>query len=248
MFHLLTHPDSVQEGMVFVSMTSDDLLRRTADYTVDYVPTRTGTPSSPPIPSTRRERLTLLESLRDPIMTEAAHRRYGEDVPPHAQRVATRERRFPTSSSDDDAADNCDLPLENSSAQSGRTAVTTSVDPPTVLTDSEDDWSESEGLSPVYLRDRLAQEGRWPPITEEAEALQYQVIREWREAHRQRRNTARAQGRRRSPPAHAEAEDSSQRPADAQPLMSRDEMIAFNARFRMRDKNRKISIRFDPPL
>ncbi|KAI9661665.1 MAG: hypothetical protein M1821_008903 [Bathelium mastoideum] len=210
-------PAPIQEGMIFVSMTADDLLRRTADYnyTLNRAATRTSTPSRPPTTSRSPERLTLLESLHDPLISEAARPRTttSDNIPPYALRnpTTTRERRFPSSSTDDDpAGENCDPPLDdnnnnNSNPSSHHTAVTTTVDPPTALSDTDDDeeeeddegnWSDSiEALSPVEIADRLRQEGQWPPTNEVAEALQYQFIRERDEAVRlARRNGGGAGG------------------------------------------------------
>ncbi|KAL9093283.1 MAG: hypothetical protein Q9165_004024 [Trypethelium subeluteriae] len=238
----------VQEGMVFVAMTSDDLLRRTAGYTAGHATTRAATPLSPSATGRSRERLTLLESLHDPVVSEAARRQNGEDVPPHALRVATRERRFAANNSEDSIADNCDPPLDDGNAPISRTAVTTSIDPPTASSDSEEDSSDEEGMSPVDLADRLRQEGRWPPTHEEDEAFQYQVIREWREAQRQARNGPRARTHRRSSPPRGETEEPVRRAGGNCPTTSREGMIVPNARFRMKDSRHQITIKFDPPL
>ncbi|KAL9063834.1 MAG: hypothetical protein Q9157_008070 [Trypethelium eluteriae] len=238
----------VQEGMIFVAMTSDDLLRRTADYTAENATPRAVTPLSPSANGRSREQLTLLESLHDPVVSEAARRQNGEDVPPHALRMATRERPFATNNSEDGVADNCDPPFDDGDAPTGRAAVTTSIDPPTASSDSEEDSSEEEGMSPVYLADRLRREGRWPPTNEEDEAFQYQVIREWREAQRQARSGPRARTRRRSSPPRAETEEPVRGSGRRRPIISREDMIVPNARFRMKDRSHQVTIKFDPPL
>ena len=233
--------------MVFVAMTSDNLVRRTADYSADHGITRAGTPSSPSMNSRNREQLTLLESLHDPVISEAARRRNGEDIPPYARRMTSREHRFPTTTTEDETSENCDPPLDYDNSQGSYVGVTTSAPAPNALSDSDDDWSESEEI-PAYLGDRLRQEGRWPPTTEEDGAFQERVIREWHEARQQARNGPRTGLRRRRSSTRAAREDSTLTLGRSRPTASHDEMLVPNARFRMRDRSHKISIVFDPPL
>ena len=237
--------------MVFIAMTFEEvqnLLRRTADYTIDHVALRMGTASSPPTSSQTREQLTLQESLHDPFVSEATRRRNHDDIPPHALRMPTRERRFPTVEDVDDITENCDPPLEDGNTLTGHTMARTSAGSPTVYFDSDDDWSESEGMSPDYLGDRLRQEGRWPPTTEEDEAFQYRVIREWREAHRQARNGSRARFRRSESAAGVETANSMQRSTEKPAAVSQDEMVVPHGVFRMQHGCHRVPMKFDPPL
>ncbi|KAI9714754.1 MAG: hypothetical protein M1820_000043 [Bogoriella megaspora] len=239
----------VQEGMIFVAMTTDDLLRRTANYTVDYVAERASSPPTPSAGSRSRERLTLLESLNDPAMNEAARRRNGDPTaPPHARRMATRERRFPTIVNEDtridtyprgmprrynpdDTNENCDPPLENSIPALNPATAPPPAEPPfTVITDSGDDSSDAEDSSPAAINERIRRQAMWG-LNGESPDDDWDVLREWRDEPRLTR------GARRNSPSRVES-----RP------LRREEMIPPNAKFFVPKAKNKVSIKFDPPL
>ncbi len=62
-------PCSVQQGMIFVSMTSEDLIRDTEQYDIQYNSSPQASPDSNRL-SRRQEQLSLLESLHDPEVWE----------------------------------------------------------------------------------------------------------------------------------------------------------------------------------
>jgi hypothetical protein len=197
--------------MVFVAMTSDDLLRRTAGYTIDYVATRSGSSLSPSAPSRQREQLTLLESLHDPAISEAARRRNGEPIPPHALRIATRERRFPTNvdedtridtyprgmprydrESQDDSAENCDPPTDANLPPSNTNAAIVSSDPPFAhVTDSGDESSEADDSGPIAIAERLRRSGGMRLGSEDGDDFDWDELQVYRDDARIQRGSGR---------------------------------------------------------
>jgi hypothetical protein len=175
---------SVQEGLVFVSMTPDELLAGTAAYQLQYC---AYSPGMSPLSSTsdQGEQLALREALEDPDIWQMSRQTGQDDVEARIERLRIRTRilnaesysraeqdrrrnRFQPDVQDDVFGDNCDYIADSSySAAAGISAPT--PPPFTVTTASEDEESDSnEDLpSAAIMADRLRRESRWRPNSDD---------------------------------------------------------------------------------
>ncbi|KAF2261092.1 hypothetical protein CC78DRAFT_366722 [Lojkania enalia] len=178
----------VQEGMIFVSMSPDDLLSGTAGYKIEYkTPSRQSpTPSSG---SPGDQQLSLQEALEDPYIWNFSREGMQEAMEEQIERLRLRSRRLQVGSSvrsnrerrreerrtaasrdqENAAAENCEDPTEDSYATA--TGVLAPTPPPfTITTESDDDTDESEELaSPAIMADRLRRESRWRGDSDDGE-------------------------------------------------------------------------------
>jgi hypothetical protein len=179
---------SVQEGLVFVSMTADELLAGTAAYRLQYDGYISPSTSPPTSDTDHDEQLSLREALEDPDVWQTSRRNEPDDVEARIERLRIRTRilnaesslraeldrrrtQFISADADDDVfGDNCDYIADGSySAAAGISAPT--PPPFTVTTASEDEESDSnEDLpSAAIIADRLRRESRWRPNSDDEE-------------------------------------------------------------------------------
>jgi hypothetical protein len=178
--HLLT-TSSVQEGLVFVAMSAEELLSGTAAYRLQY---RTHSPSASPSPERRRyvrnaERISLREAVDDPDVWQTSRRRLQDNVESRIERLRLRTQRLtqqghaqaqsdnlrssePPVESDEDIDFDCDY-----TASAGISAPT--PPPFNVTTTSEEDEESSNDDYPnvEIMADRMSREGRWRPSSDD---------------------------------------------------------------------------------
>ncbi|KAF2181675.1 hypothetical protein K469DRAFT_713279 [Zopfia rhizophila CBS 207.26] len=167
----------IQEGLIFVSMSSDELLSGTAGYKIEYEspsPHRSDTPSS-----LGEQRLSLREAVEDTYVWENSRQGREEAMEEQIERLelhnrirANRARRREEirsrGSQHDSSADNCEYPSQELYAVAA--GVSAPTPPPfTITTESDDDSGEEEQPSAAIMADRLRRESRWRPDTDEDE-------------------------------------------------------------------------------
>jgi hypothetical protein len=167
----------VQEGMIFVSMSSDELLSGTAGYKIQYdspPPSRTATPSDH-----EDEFIPLSEAINDPYVwensaqgrDEGAARRAMErrNLERSLERLQERRRRL-TRELDysREMAENCDWPVAETS-RSARAGPSAPTPPPFTVTLESGGESDEEQEQPsaAVMADRLRREIRWREDSED---------------------------------------------------------------------------------
>ncbi|RAR06668.1 hypothetical protein DDE82_003204 [Stemphylium lycopersici] len=182
----------VQEGLVFVSMSADDLLSGTSAYNLRYdtrSPLMSPTPTSP---NEDNEQMSLTEVLEDPSVWHYSRQGIQEGVEERFENPRLRNARLHPESAnlmssmrsdsdrrrilrqmveheDETEADNCDQAVEGS--YSVAAGVSAPTPPPFTVTTaaSEDDESDSneELPSPAIMADRMRRESRWRPDSDD---------------------------------------------------------------------------------
>jgi len=182
----------VQEGLVFVSMSADDLLTGTSAYNLRYdnrSPLVSPTPSSP---TEDNEHISLREALEDPSLWQYSRQGTQEDMEERIENLRLRSERLNAESADlisslrsdserrrilrqmvehEDEADgeNCEHAGEES--YSGPAGVSAPTPPPFTVTTaaSEEESSDSneEQPSAAIMADRLRRESRWRPDSDD---------------------------------------------------------------------------------
>ncbi|KAF2490566.1 hypothetical protein BU16DRAFT_432512, partial [Lophium mytilinum] len=251
----------IQEGMIFVSMESDELLSGTAGYQIDYN-NKSGLHSSNSSASSQdEEEISLAESLTDPAVWAASRLGRAEALDQERDYVEMQHQRLrwqrsrrrlhdelmheeprpPTrhdspSNATINMADNCDWPVADSTHSSA--GVSAPTPPPfTVTTESDGDSSEDEQPSAAVLRDRLHRDSQWRVDTDDEEDAARAAFWEPRDGRFGSSGYLRAT--RRSTPSRIE-------PKDASP--EADGLIPPHARFFIAKHKNKITVKFDPPV
>lgn len=254
--------------MIFVSMSSDDLLQGTSGYQIDYNNQSPHHSSNTSTSSQDEEELSFAESLTDPAVwagsrqgrAEAAdggrdplgsqaHRRGWQRSRRRLRDQLMQEgsrpplpRPEPTPSATANMADDCIWPVADSTHRAA--GVSAPTPPPYTVTTESDGGSsdEDEQPSPAILRDRLLRDSQWHLDTDdEDDALRLDPT--W--GGRLDRDSIRFGGSgyiratRRSTPSRIE-------PKDASP--EGDGLIAPHARFFIAKHKNKITVKFDPPV
>ncbi|KAH6622193.1 hypothetical protein C7974DRAFT_217672 [Boeremia exigua] len=169
----------VQEGLVFVAMSADELLSGTSTYRLQH---RTHSPSASPSPERRRyvrnaERISLREGFNNSDIGQYSHRRLQDDVEARIERLRLRTQRLNQESharaypanqrsseppgSDEEVDFDCDYTTS--------AGVSAPTPPPfNVTTTSEEEESSNDDYPNVEtMADRIQREGRWRPGSEE---------------------------------------------------------------------------------
>ncbi|OCL14771.1 hypothetical protein AOQ84DRAFT_280359 [Glonium stellatum] len=258
----------VQEGMIFVSMSSEDLITGTSGYKIEYSSqSPRHSPHSPNSPISREdEQLSLTESLTDPEVWAASRLGREEALQEEIDRMEMQSRalRFarmiqarrrvhdmymlgepghePPSSTNANAnaSENCDWPL----TEPYPTAVGVSAPTPppfTVTTESDSESSgEDEQPSAAVVADRLRRDSRWRQDSDDEDEDLMGMNAFWDARNEPRFGGAGyLRAARRSSPSRIEPRDSS---PDAEGL------ITPNARFFIAKHKNKITVKFDPPV
>lgn len=248
--------NSVQEGMIFLSMDSESLVTGTAPYQIAYGASSSSSSraSSTSSSSPRRpDRISLLESLHDPEVLAGMARRHNyqdrmdqqvrEDREARFARLLRMRRRLESRQNRDSNSDNCDY-----SETTDRPAIISPAAPTPpppleglhVTQEQDDESSESEPDQPSasIMADRLRRDSRWRAESEEEE---YED--EMRNVNHllwdRRTGPGIIRSARRSTPSKIEAEESA---------VVDGELLAPHARFFMQKNKSKITLRFDPPV
>ncbi|KAK8221310.1 hypothetical protein HDK77DRAFT_487665 [Phyllosticta capitalensis] len=242
----------VQEGMVFVAMDSQTLMKGTASYQIDYdSPSPSSRSSSTSSSSSRRpERISLYESLHDPeVLAGTLNRRQNfydhlEQVRgSHEARFARLlriRRRIESVRNRENWSDNCEINESNAIVSPAAPNPPDQLQGLHVTQEADQDSSsdsDEEAPSASIMADRLRRDNRWRASSEEDEyeedARQMNIL--W--DHRSRTTTSRSlRTQRRSSPSKVEAEEGV------------GDVLAPHARFFMQGPTSKITIRFDPPV
>jgi hypothetical protein len=168
----------IQEGLVFVSMSPNDLLSGTADYKIEY----SSSPLSSPTPSLLGDQqMSLHEAIDDPYVWENS-RQGMQEMEERMERMerargrahANRDRYYEEQRrmNQDDIAENCDYPIEEPFTAAGISAPT--PPPFTITTESDPESEEYEDVpSAAIMADRLRRESRWRPDSDEDEGSLY---------------------------------------------------------------------------
>jgi hypothetical protein len=251
--------------MIFVSMSSDDLLSGTAGYQIDYTNQSAHQSSNSSTSSQDEEELSFAESLTDPAVWASSRLGRAEAVENErefldmqAQRIRwqrsrrrLRDQLWQESSRPDpprhespsnatiNMTENCDWPVADSIHNSA-VGVSAPTPPPfTVTTESDGSSSdEDEQPSAAVLRDRLRRESQWRLDTDdEDDDARLNGLWEGRDGRFGGSGYLRAA--RRSTPSRIE-------PKDASP--EADGLIPPHARFFIAKHKNKITVKFDPPV
>lgn len=181
---------SVQEGLVFVSMSADDLVSGASAYHLRYGP-RSPPPMSPTpsSPDEDEEQLSLREAIDDPLIWQQSRRSPQADMEERIENLRLQTERYNAASANlisslrsdrerrsilrqmvEHEDENCEHGTDDS--YSGPAGISAPTPPPfTVTTGSEEDESEmSEELpSAAIMADRLRRESRWRPNSDDEE-------------------------------------------------------------------------------
>ncbi|KAI4678000.1 uncharacterized protein J4E88_006518 [Alternaria novae-zelandiae] len=182
----------VQEGLVFVSMSADELLSGTSAYNLRYdtpSPLMSPTPSSP---NEANEHMSLREALEDPSVWQYSNQGPREDMEERIENLRLRSERLNAESAnwisslrsdserrrimrqmveheDEAEGDNCDHAADDS--YSGPAGISAPTPPPftvtTAASEDEDSESNEEVPSAAIMADRLRRESRWRPDSDD---------------------------------------------------------------------------------
>ncbi|KAF2012771.1 hypothetical protein BU24DRAFT_319395, partial [Aaosphaeria arxii CBS 175.79] len=175
----------VQEGLIFVAMSSDDLISGTSRYQIEY---EAASSRASPAPSSHQDQqLSFREAIEDPYIWENSRHSLQEAMEEQIERLRLRGRRAPSGTLEANRArrrrerrslgqedqemypDNCDYPPEDFGPGPGISAPT--PPPFTITTESDEEESDStpEQPSPAIMADRLRRESRWRAESDESE-------------------------------------------------------------------------------
>ncbi|KAF2115064.1 hypothetical protein BDV96DRAFT_613031 [Lophiotrema nucula] len=180
----------VQEGLIFVDMSSEDLLAGTSGYKITYDESARQSPT-PSSGSHGDQPLSLQEAIEDPYIWENSRQGMQEAMEEQIERLRLRSRRLRVGSStqpgqerrrgeprspnrQEDTAEHCEYPTNESYATAGISAPT--PPPFTITTESDDDTDESEeATAPAIMADRLRRESRWRADSDDEDDLTYRL-------------------------------------------------------------------------
>lgn len=260
----------VQEGLIFVSMDSDELLSNTAGYDLHYsslAPVLSTSPSPPP----DDDQLSLREAMEDPHVWRGSRQGAHEEMQERIENLRLRTARLNQESSlrserdryrsqmlaaldDSDVyGDNCDNTADDSYA--GIVRISAPTPPPftvTAATEEEDSDSNEEMPSAAVMADRLRRESRWRADSDEEEQEEYVPLRfdGLRRAPSLRYNTydewrdARDQ---RNEPIRANRTGTMSR-IELPEQPESETLLAPHARFFIAKKKSKLTIKFHPAM
>jgi len=255
----------VQEGLIFVAMSSDQLLSGTSAYQIEY--NRHGSASpTPSLPDDDNQLLSFQEAMQDPQIWDFSRQAVTERIgrlrlrnPPLRTRPTQATQGGPhedqQSADDDDGLNECPYHID----EEGSTAAGISAPTPppfTTTTESEqEDSDENEALpSAAVMADRLRRESRWRPDSDEDDDADdddaYSRFAPLRRAQAlenlQTFGEARWAGQRQIDPIRATRLHA---PSRIEPKESRsDTVIAPHARFFIARHKNKITIKFHPAM
>lgn len=167
----------IQEGLVFVAMSADNLLSSTAGYDLHYSsrsPIMSPTPSSP----MDDEQLTLREAIEDPHVWQHSRQGAQEEMEERIENLRLRanrrsrqtwdssrssRRRRQTHFDDDASGDHCDYTVDDS--HSGVIRLSAPTPPPFTVTAETDEEEESDSTeempSAAVMADLMRRESLW---------------------------------------------------------------------------------------
>ncbi|KAF9694866.1 hypothetical protein EKO04_007032 [Ascochyta lentis] len=172
----------VQEGLVFVAMSAEELLSGTSAYRLQH---RSHSPSASPSPrrggfAQNEEQASLREAIDDADVWQHARRRMQDDVESRIERLRLRTRRLnqesraraypshqrtsePSVASDEEIDFDCDYTTS--------AGVSAPTPPPfnvtTTSEEEEEDSSNDDYPNVETMADRIQREGRWRPNSDD---------------------------------------------------------------------------------
>ena len=265
---LLTHT-SVQEGLVFVSMSAEELLSSTSGYDLQYSsrpPVMSPSPSSP----ADDEQISLREAIEDPLIWQYSRQGAQEEMEARIENLRLRTNRLNRESSlrsqrdrrqsqrqppldDDDVyGDNCDHTADDSYA--GIVRISAPTPPPfTVTAASEEEESDSneELPSAAVMADRLRRESRWRAETDDEDddiVPRFGGIRRAPALSYTTYDEWRERRERHLEPIRATRIGAPSRIEPSEPPPAADSLLPPHARFFIAKNKSKITIKFHPAM
>ena len=252
--------------MIFVSMSSEDLITGTSGYKIEYSSQSPRHSSNSSPISREEEQLSLAESLTDPDVWAASRLGREEALQEEIERMDMQNRalRFarmiqarrrvhdmymlgepgrgaPSSTNANaNVSENCDWPLTESNPAA--VGVSAPTPPPFIVTTESDGESSGEDEQPsaAIMADRLRRDGRWRPESDDEEEDLIRMNAFWDARNEPRFGGAGyLRAARRSSPSRIEPKDSSP---------ETEGLITPNARFFIAKHKNKITVKFDPPV
>ncbi|KAF2430466.1 hypothetical protein EJ08DRAFT_244701 [Tothia fuscella] len=238
----LDYTAPLQQGLVFIGMSSETLSTGTSTYHIQYDPLQRTRSSSPSDSSRDREDLPLIEALHDPIIWDASTRARSDNVPPFSslrpRRYSNNRSRTPrtrptfsnlramlvnnndgaSSAAQSTLLDNCDWPSSN---EAGFELQAAPSPPPFTVTWESDDDGDADSISHPSRRDPSSSD----EDAEESAARLYYLDG----------LTGRRPARRNSP-------------GRIEMRSANEEVLQPHARFFIGKNRNKITIKFDPPV
>ncbi|KAL6708209.1 hypothetical protein ACN47E_003393 [Coniothyrium glycines] len=263
----------VQEGLVFVAMSADDLLSSTSAYNLQYQAPMSPTASSP---DEDEEQLSLREAIDDPLIWQQSRRATQEDMEERIENLRLRSERLNAASAslisslrsdrerrnilrqmveheDEVDGDHCEHGTED--PYSGPAGISAPTPPPfTVTTASEENESETseEAPSAAIMADRLRRESRWRPTSDEEDDGAVPRPGTLRRPAAALNYTAYAERRERRDqrigPLQASRIAVPSRIEPVDPILDTESLIAPHARFFIAKNRNKITIQFTPAI
>jgi hypothetical protein len=174
----------VQEGLIFVAMSAEELLSGTSTYRLQHRPY---SPSASPSPERLRysnhdEHISLREAIDDHDVWQHSRRPLHDDIETHIERLRLRTRRLnqesrtrahvdrqrpPDDFTESDGGidfDNCDY-----TAAAGVAAPTPPPFNVTTTSEAEESSSNDDYPNVETMADRIEREGRWRPGSDDEE-------------------------------------------------------------------------------
>ncbi|RYN24214.1 hypothetical protein AA0113_g7890 [Alternaria arborescens] len=185
----------VQEGLVFVSMSADELLSGTSAYNLRY----DSSPPTSPAPSSpieANEQISLREALEDPSVWQYSRQGTQEDMEERIENLRLRSERLNAESEnwisslrsdserrrimrqmveheDEADGDNCDHVPDNT--YSGPAGFSAPTPPPftvtTAASEDEDSGSNEEQPSAATMADRIRRNNRWEADSDDEDEI-----------------------------------------------------------------------------
>ncbi|KAF1362059.1 hypothetical protein EJ07DRAFT_108381, partial [Lizonia empirigonia] len=171
----------VQEGLIFVAMSAEELLSGTSTYRLQH---RSHSPSASPSPRRggrihNEEQISLREAIDDPDIWQHARRRMQDDTEARTERLLLRTRRLnphspppahadrqrtpePLVDSDEDVDFDCDY-----TASAGMSAPTPPPFNVTTTSEEEEESANDDYPNVETMADRIQREGRWRPSSDD---------------------------------------------------------------------------------
>jgi hypothetical protein len=226
----------VQEGLIFVAMSSEDIISGTSSYKIEY---DSESPATSPRPEADDQLLSLHEALNDPYIWDSYRQGVEDQDMSRLRRLSRRLRVEDSGRTDDDSqienyrseralslysqlAEACEDPAtDDFPATAGVSAPT--PPPFTISTESEEETDEDEEppSAAATMADRLRRESRWHINWDDASAGHLESIRA------------------RESPSRIEPKDGSIEP---------ERVIVPNAKFFIAKHKSKITIKFHPAM
>ncbi|KAJ8109874.1 hypothetical protein OPT61_g7137 [Boeremia exigua] len=171
----------VQEGLVFVAMSAEELMSGTSTYRLQH---RSHSPSASPSPERRRylrnaERISLREAVDDSDIWQHSRRRMQDDVEARIERLRLRTRRlnqraytiaFPDSQRSSEPPAESDEEIDFDCDYTASAGVSAPTPPPfnvTTTSEEEEESSNDDYPNVETMADRIQREGRWRPGSED---------------------------------------------------------------------------------